>query len=314
MVIRQFLLPPPESPVTSPLHRLTREVFFMSFSDIFYRRQIDKALRHAPVINIKDYPRLVLFSDCHRGCGTWNDSFLNNKTIYEAALGYYFDHGFTYVELGDGDELWENRKFSDIEEIHADIFRLLDRFRQEGRLFMLWGNHDRIKSRPGFRSSSLPAASQALIIRCLDRPGRREGTEYNLIHGHQADILNNQLWKLARWLVRYIWKPLELAGIKDPTSAAKNYSKGKVLEERMSSWAKANNTHLIAGHTHRPVLSPEKEKWSYSNTGSCVHPNTITCIEIEDGKITLIKWAECADSNQYIHVCRYIISGPRDLC
>ena len=286
----------------------------MKLTDSFYGRQIDKALRSAPVISTEDFPKLVLFSDCHRGCGTWNDSFLNNKTIYEAALGYYYEHGFTYVELGDGDELWENRKFSDIEEIHTDIFRLLDRFRKAGRLFMLWGNHDRIKSRTGFKSSSLPPCSQALIIRFPASASGTDDTRYNLIHGHQVDILNNQLWKAARWLVRYIWKPLELAGIKDPTSAARNYSKSRVLEERMSSWAEANNTHIVAGHTHRPALSPATGKWSYSNTGSCVHPDTITCIEIHDGKITLIKWAECADSNQYIRVCRYVISGPEDLC
>lgn len=285
----------------------------MLLSDRFYMRQIDKALRSAPVISTSDHPRLVLFSDCHRGCGTWNDSFLNNKTIYEAALGYYFERDFTYVELGDGDELWENRRFSDIEEIHSDIFKLLDKFRQEGRLFMLWGNHDKIKSRPGFNAPSLPPCSEGLIIHCPSHGSPSEDIKYNLIHGHQADILNNKLWKLARWLVRYLWKPLELAGIKDPTSAARNYSKGKIIEERMIGWAKENNTNLIAGHTHRPFLSAQSEKWSYSNTGCCVHPNTITCIEIENGKITLIKWAECADSNQYIHVCRYIIIGPKDL-
>ena len=173
----------------------------------------------------------MLFSDCHRGNGTWSDSFLNNKTIYEAALGYYFERDFTYIELGDGDELWENRKFSDIEEIHSDIFKLLDKFNRTGRMYMIWGNHDRVKSRPGFKSSVLPPSTEALIIKCSGPNGK--GIRYNLIHGHQADFLNNQLWKLARWLVRYIWRPLELAGIKDPTSAARNYSKGKIIEDRM---------------------------------------------------------------------------------
>lgn len=284
----------------------------MKLSDSFYFRQMDKALRSAVVISTADHPRLVLFSDCHRGNGTWSDSFLNNKTIYEAALGYYYERDFTYVELGDGDELWENRKMSDIEEIHSDIFSLLEKFSQKGRLFMLWGNHDKVKSRPGFTSASLPPASESLIIEC---PNDSSVTaNCCLMHGHQADILNNQLWKLARWLVRYIWRPLELAGIKDPTSAARNYNKGKVIEKRMSDWALSRSTHLIAGHTHRPVISCSKGEWSYSNTGSCVHPNTITCIEMEDGRITLIKWAECADSNQYIRVCRYVISGPEDLC
>ena len=284
----------------------------MKFSNRFYMRQIDKALRSAPIINTADYPRLVLFSDCHRGNGTWSDSFLNNKTIYEAALGYYFERDFTYIELGDGDELWENRYFSDIEEIHGDIFRLLERFRETGRMFMLWGNHDRVKSRNGFRSKALPPSSESLIIKCAGRKG--EDVRYNLIHGHQADFLNNQLWKLARWMVRYLWRPLELAGVKDPTSAARNYSKGKIIEERMSEWAKVNNTHIIAGHTHRPALSHSRDGWSYANTGSCVHPSTITCLEIDKGTVSLIKWAACADENQYIHICRYLISGPEDFC
>lgn len=284
----------------------------MLLSDRFYMRQIDKALHSAPVINTADYPRLVLFSDCHRGNGTWSDSFLNNKTIYEAALGYYFERDFTYIELGDGDELWENRKFSDIEEIHSDIFKLLDKFNRTGRMYMIWGNHDRVKSRPGFKSSVLPPSTEALIIKCSGPNGK--GIRYNLIHGHQADFLNNQLWKLARWLVRYIWRPLELAGIKDPTSAARNYSKGKIIEDRMADWAKLNQTHLIAGHTHRPTLSHSEKNWSYANTGSCVHPSTITCLEIIDGTISLIKWAACADKNQYIHICRYVISGPEDFC
>lgn len=291
---------------------LKREVFFMLLSDRFYMRQIDKALHSAPVINTADHPRLVLFSDCHRGNGTWSDSFLNNKTIYEAALGYYFERDFTYIELGDGDELWENRKFSDIEEIHSDIFKLLDKFNRTGRMYMIWGNHDRVKSRPGFKSAALPSSTEALIIKCSGSNGK--GIRYNLIHGHQADFLNNQLWKLARWLVRYIWRPLELAGIKDPTSAARNYSKGKIIEDRMADWAKLNQTHLIAGHTHRPTLSHSEKNWSYANTGSCVHPSTITCLEIIDGTFLLIKWAACADENQYIHICRYVISGPEDFC
>ena len=291
---------------------LKREVFFMLLSDRFYMRQIDRALHSAPVINTADYPRLVLFSDCHRGNGTWSDSFLNNKTIYEAALGYYFERDFTYIELGDGDELWENRKFSDIEEIHSDIFKLLDKFNRTGRMYMIWGNHDRVKSRPGFKSTILPPSTEALIIKCSGPNGK--GIRYNLIHGHQADFLNNQLWKLARWLVRYIWRPLELAGIKDPTSAARNYSKGKIIEDRMADWAKLNQTHLIAGHTHRPTLSHSEKNWSYANTGSCVHPSTITCLEIIDGTISLIKWAACADKNQYIHICRYVISGPEVFC
>lgn len=94
----------------------------MSAGKKFYAKQIDKALASAKEINQEEHPRIVVFSDCHRGNGTWNDSFLNNKTLFQAALGYYRENDFTYIELGDGDELWENRKFSDIEEIPAALF------------------------------------------------------------------------------------------------------------------------------------------------------------------------------------------------
>ncbi|MCI8609619.1 MAG: serine/threonine protein phosphatase [Firmicutes bacterium] len=268
----------------------------------FYLHQIDKALAHAVTLRTADYPRIVLFSDCHRGCGTWNDGFLPNKTLYEAALRYYLDSGFTYIELGDGDELWENRKLRDIAQIHQDVFQLLERFYLENRLYLLWGNHDHIKAK-----WKEPVFYESLLIK-----GQTPLEDLLLIHGHQADLLNNQLWKLARFLVRYLWKPLELAGVKDPTSAAKNYTKKNKLETRMVQWVKTRNTSLIAGHTHRPVLNDAPAP-SYYNTGSCVHPNTITCLELIEGHISLIKWTTCVDENRYLYVCRQTIGGPKPL-
>ena len=192
----------------------------MSAGKKFYAKQIDKALASAKEINQDEHPRIVVFSDCHRGNGTWNDSFLNNKTLFQAALGYYRENDFTYIELGDGDELWENRKFSDIEEIHADIFQQFLPFMLDGKIYMVWGNHDMAKSRKMPLSPSLPPCFPA--VRICDGSGN---IKFNLIHGHQVDPLNNQFWKAARWMVRYLWKPLELAGIKDPTSSARNYKK-----------------------------------------------------------------------------------------
>ena len=61
-------------------------------------RRIDKAAEEAEIIDAEMYPGIVFFSDCHRGCGTWNDSFLRNKTIYKAALNHYRKSGYAYVE------------------------------------------------------------------------------------------------------------------------------------------------------------------------------------------------------------------------
>ena len=137
------------------------------FTNSFYDRQIDRAFQDARLLSLADHPRLVLFSDCHRGIGTGNDSFLNNKPLCEAALNYYDAQKFTCIELGDGDELWENRRIADIAEIHGDIFAKLADFAADGRLFLLWGNHDRVKSSPRFRPASgttysfLPPAAES---------------------------------------------------------------------------------------------------------------------------------------------------------
>ncbi|MCI6013191.1 MAG: metallophosphoesterase [Firmicutes bacterium] len=281
----------------------------------FYSRQIEKALQDAPSVPLADHPRIALFSDCHRGCGTWNDSFLQNKPLYMAAMKYYYQEGYTCIELGDGDELWENRKMQDIFRIHSDVFLLLTEFQKAGRLFLLWGNHDRAKSAKRFSLSSRaafpvlsPLFSEGLILQ-----GKDGCPDLHLIHGHQTDLLNNQLWPVARWMVRYLWKPLELAGVNDPTSAAKNYSRKNLSEQRMTRWTAQHGKILIAGHTHRPALSMDPASLYY-NTGSCVHPGSVTCLELVFGQLTLVKWTTCVDARRYFFVCREILAGPKNLC
>lgn len=73
----------------------------------YYDRRINKAVKTAGIIDGSEQTRIVFFCDCHRGDGSWSDSFLHNKILYQAALDYYWINGFTYVEVGDGDELWE---------------------------------------------------------------------------------------------------------------------------------------------------------------------------------------------------------------
>lgn len=276
----------------------------------YYDERISAAFARAKEISTKEHTKIVFFSDCHRGCGTWNDSFLPNKTLYLAALNYYLQNGFTYVEAGDGDELWENRNLARICEIHSDVFALLARFYYEGRFFMLYGNHDRVKARQaaaaGGRAFPFSAPClQSLIIRTA-----HESQDLYVLHGHQADLFNDRLWPLARWLVRYLWKPLELAGFRDPTSAARNYRKSRAVEKRLSAWAEDHGKNLLAGHTHRPILPPIGAA-GYFNCGSCVHPNGITCIELMSGQLSLIRWEECVNENNALYVCRRLLYGPR---
>lgn len=259
-------------------------------------RRLDKSFRSAPVLSLKTHSKAVLVSDCHRGVGNANDNFLKNQHLYFAALRHYYEKGFVYIEMGDGDELWENRSLAAIREIHENVFCLLSLFQRENRLYMLFGNHDHVMK----NNREFPHF-EGLVLKA-------DGTELYLTHGHQADVLNSTLWKLSRFLVRYLWKPLEQMGVLDPTSAAKNYRHRTRSEKRLSAWADKRNCCLITGHTHRPMLGSAESR--YFNTGSCVHPGCITCIEIEDGNISLVKWNVETRKDRSLFVAREVLAGP----
>ncbi|MDE6737770.1 MAG: metallophosphoesterase family protein [Lachnospiraceae bacterium] len=259
--------------------------------------RLNRAFAHAPVLPLNYCSKYVLVSDCHRGVGTASDNFLKNQHLYFAAMDHYYRNGFTYIELGDGEELWENRKLQNITEIHSDVYDMFAMFEQRNRLYLIYGNHDIVKRK-------CPGYYEGIILHSQSTP---EKSLY-LTHGHQASLLNSTLWPLARFLVRYFWNPLENLGILDPTSAAKNYEVKEKYEETLRSWAEENGHILITGHTHRPVLPTEPAY--YYNTGSCVHPRCITCIEIARGELTLVKWSMQARMDSVLYVAREVISGP----
>lgn len=89
--------------------------------------------------------KFVIMSDCHRGSGYSGDNFLKKSYLFDAALNEYYKKGFTYIELGDGDELWENRCMKKIDEIHKGTFNIMSKFYNEHRLYMIFGNHDKEK-------------------------------------------------------------------------------------------------------------------------------------------------------------------------
>ncbi len=264
-----------------------------------YESRLNHSFENALTLPLTSTSRYVLFSDCHRGNGTHNDNFLKNQHLYFAALKYYYRQGFTYIELGDGDELWENRDMEQIKEVHSNVFWQLSLFHQKKRLYMIYGNHDMIKKYPGFVQKKCAEyfctqnqCFKPLFPELKHHAGiilsSSQGQKIYLTHGHQVSLLNSTLWRVNCFLVRYLWKPLEHIGILDPTSAAKNYTTKERSEKKLIAWAKKNPGILITGHTHRPRMSLEDAP--YLNTGSCIHPRCITCIEICGNKLILVKW------------------------
>ncbi|MDO4170853.1 MAG: metallophosphoesterase family protein [Lachnospiraceae bacterium] len=279
--------------------------------------RISNAFKDAYCLPLNQCSKYVIFSDCHRGTGKANDNFLKNEFIYLAALEYYFQKGFTYLELGDGDELWENHSFEAIKQMHPDSFEILSRFHHHDRFYAVYGNHDIIKKQKKFPPKYChhyyceQTLCQQPLFPCITfysgiiLKDQEHKTDLYLTHGHQADFLNSTLWPFSRFLVRYLWRPLEMIGVPDPTSAAKNHRKKKKSEERLAQWAQKNQHILITGHTHHPMIgSPESP---YFNTGSCVSPSGITCIEVEKRCMTLVKWSMGSKENLRLYVKRDVL-------
>jgi len=90
--------------------------------------------------------KLVCMSDMHRGDGSGADDFAQNSLIYRCALEHYLESGFTYIELGDAEELWENDNFDQIYITHTMVYELLAKFHDpdpaKSRYLKVWGNHD----------------------------------------------------------------------------------------------------------------------------------------------------------------------------
>lgn len=284
-------------------------------------KEISRVFENAEEIIFDDSSKFVLMSDCHRGDGNWGDNFAKNQNIAFKALNYYYDKGYTYIELGDGDELWENRKLEDIKEVHGHVFWMLTKFYNKDRLYFIYGNHDMVKRKDSYVKENMHdrydlkkkeevlmfpnlKVHEGIVLRYKPTKDR-----ILLIHGHQADFFNSKLWKLSRTLVRYLWRPLELFGVNDPVRTAKNYKKRDLVERYLATWSEKEKHMLIAGHTHRPVF-PEPDTSAYFNDGSCVHPRCITAIEISEGSISLVKWEITTRDDGVLIVGRVVLEGP----
>lgn len=288
-------------------------------------KRLDRALKNAKRIVFDDGSKFIFFSDCHRGDNSFADDFANNRNIYFHALNHYYRQGFQYCELGDGDELWENLHFEDLFESHKNVYQLLRRFHLENRLHMVWGNHDMVYRNQAYVDKHLThyfepidgkdkALFEGIVYHeALLLEHKITGQQLFCAHGHQADWWNYVCWRIGRFLVRVLWKPLQIVGIADPTSPAKNYKELIRIEKRLKRWILKNKLlPTVVGHTHRPRF-PEPGQIPLFNDGSCVHPRSITGIELEHGQISLIKWYIATKEDGTLQIVRTVLEGPEKL-
>jgi UDP-2,3-diacylglucosamine pyrophosphatase LpxH len=208
-----------------------------------------------------DADRLVVLSDMHRGTRDRADDFLPCEESYTKALEHYFESGHTLVLLGDCEELWKSPP-EKVTASYPGVYEREGRFHARGRLIRIWGNHDEEWASPVLVEQLLAPAYPAGDLRVgesllleVRRGARRLGSIF-LVHGHQGTGFSDTLAFLARFTVRFVWKPLQHLSRASRTAPSANRRVREKHNQATRRWAEnQDDLLLITGHTHRPVFA-----------------------------------------------------------
>jgi UDP-2,3-diacylglucosamine pyrophosphatase LpxH len=291
---------------------------------MFTDKRLTEAYKKAKVEYFDENSKYVFFSDVHRGDDSVSDEFARNQNLLLHALDYYYNNEYVYVEVGDGDELWEYTDFKHIRLAHSDIFIALKKFFDANRLIMLYGNHNiYLKNKRYVKSNFYDfydeynqdlkdlfqgiTPYEALVLR-----HKRTKQDVYIVHGHQGDLMNDQLWIISMFMLRYFWRYLHVVGFQNPASPAKNLYKRHKIEKAYKIWIRKHKRILICGHTHRPRF-PKHDELPYFNTGCCIHTKGITGIEIVDGKLMMVDWRIRANDVGILQIVRTVVRGPEPI-
>lgn len=288
------------------------------------QKRLSEVYKKAPRIPFDDHAKLIFFSDVHRGDNSWADEFARNQAIYSYALEYYYRNGFTYIEVGDGDELIKNIGYRSIRIAHGPVFQLLKKFFAGGRFHYIHGNHDipyKIKENVKnalYKYYNLKTNQVEPLFPGIDvheglvLQHQETGEDLFVTHGHQGELINDRYWQLSRFILRYLWRPLQMLGLHNPIRVSRNPERKRDIEKELINWVTENSHPLLCGHTHDAHF-PEPDEAPYFNAGSCVFPRWITGIEIDKGEIMLVRWRVKTSQDGAMIVHREVIGGPEKI-
>lgn len=298
-----------------------KEVVFKSLGRLYDSRRKQKSSRIKIIQVDLLQSDFIIFSDQHKGNRSGADDFAVCEQNYVQALTYYHAKGFSFINLGDSEELW---KFTapQILQANKDCFAAEAAF-QPQHYYKTFGNHDIIWKNKldvnfllkDYFKMPLPVYEGILI---------RDTSTNNLMdifltHGHQGDLMSDNN-VISTWIVAHIWMPLQRYLRINVNSPSKDFSLRNRHNIMMYEWSSMQeNLLLVTGHTHSPVFASGRYfdhpsnniplntpatslKPSYFNTGCCCFSDgDITGIEISGGMIRLVKWFDVqTDSKRMI--------------
>lgn len=257
--------------------------------------------------------KFIIFSDQHKGTRDASDDFANNETNYLAALEYYYQQGYSFINLGDSEELWKY-PIDKVIPKNIETFKAESKFHEINKYYKTFGNHDLIWKNTldtelwlrNYFKLPLPVYEGILLKADAD------GKPFSIFmtHGHQGDKMSDNN-AFSTWIVAHLWQPIQRYLKINVNTPAKDYHLRDKHNIMMYDWSSSRrNLLLITGHTHRPIFASGKYtdpnittatiaekmankalKPTYFNTGCCCfNDGDITGIEIANEKISLIKW------------------------
>jgi predicted phosphodiesterase len=287
--------------------RPERKTVFTSLSNLYYSGK-KNTKRICPLLMDAASDKFIIFSDQHKGNRDWSDDFTNNEHNYLSALNYYKANQFSFINLGDSEELWKYTADSVLPQ-NERSFAAEAAF-QPNNYFKTFGNHDILwknkmdveRLLKKYFVMPLPVFEGVLIKTIIEN----ETLHILCTHGHQGDKLSDNN-SFSTWIVAHIWAPVQRYLRINVNTPSKDDTLRNKHNKLMYEWSsRRKNLLLITGHTHKPVFasgrysphqsnsintSDEKIKPCYFNTGCCCYNDgDITGIEIADGEIRLIKW------------------------
>jgi len=238
--------------------RPERERIFKAL-DKLYADILDQPSKKGILIPFELYNgKFIIFSDQHKGGRDGADDFILAENNYLTALDYYDKNGFSYICLGDSEELWENT-LGKVKDSYPKTFEAEKKFVEKKSFVKILGNHDLYWGNDPFAWWQLKKIYnedvkiyEAVVLAV--NIGNRI-LHIFCTHGHQGDAQSDGNW-FSKFFVARVWAPLQAYLRINPNTAAYNTEKKTLHNEIMYEWsAQQKETLLITGHTHQPVFT-----------------------------------------------------------
>ncbi|MBL7732603.1 MAG: metallophosphoesterase [Chitinophagaceae bacterium] len=233
-----------------------REKVFAALSAL-YKNILEKPGHRGPVIPFDpQQDRFIIFSDQHKGRRNGADDFTQAEPNYLAALDHYYKAGYTFINLGDSEELWENNLWQ-VKKKNKATFEAERKFLEAGRHLKVFGNHDLFWDNDPFAGWQLRSIFkekvkiyEGVVLKAV------AGSPLTvfLTHGHQGDAQSDGNW-FSKFFVAKIWAPLQSLLRINPNTPAYDAEKKTLHNSMMYEWSsEQENLLLVTGHTHQPVF------------------------------------------------------------